>query len=169
MKHFVSYHNAEKMGYAYEEATLFSVGTKKPVDRLVGNRVWSISGDGQPRTYCLRDTYIVDSTGPSTQDEFHSWARGSNGLAFDPPPVLNGLPWFPAFLKSQSNFSLGLQQIKEEFVGHLEALASNVQSSALAAPFPDEVNPTATYNEGAVVRIMVDAYERNPAARQRCV
>jgi len=33
---------------------------------------------------------------------------------FDPPVHLNPLPWFAAFLKSQSNFSLGLQPIREE-------------------------------------------------------
>lgn len=128
MKHFVSYHNADKMGYAYEDAIPFSVGTKKSVDGLVGNRVWSISGEGQPRTYRLRDTYMVDALGSSEQDEFVSVARGSSGTVFDPPIMLNRMTWFPAFLKSQSNFSLGLQQIKEEFVKHLEALAPGTRA-----------------------------------------
>ena len=37
---------------------------------------------------------------------------GSVGRAFDPPIELNQLPWFPRFLKSQSNFSLGINEIK---------------------------------------------------------
>ena len=169
MKHFVSYHNADKIGYAFEDAIPFSVGTTKSVDRLVGQHVWSISGDGQPRTYSLRDTYIVDSVGPSAQSEFTSLRRGSTGVAFNPPVVLNHLPWFRAFLKSQSNFSLGLQQIKEEFVVHLEALAPGLTATNPPIAYPDEVDLGVTYREGAVMRVAVNAYERNPAARRRCV
>ena len=169
MKHFVSYHNADKMGYAYEDALPFSVGTTKSVDRLVGNRVWSISGEGKPRTYRLRDTYIVDSIGESDQEQFVNFACGSNGIAFEPPVVLNRLPWFPAFLKSQSNFSLGLQQIKDEFVAHFEALTQSPRKIGSTMLSPDEVEPGKTYREGTVVSVTVNAYERNPIARKCCI
>lgn len=169
MKHFVSYHNADKMGYAYEDAVPFSVGTTKSVDRLVGNRVWSISGEGKPRTYRLHDTYIVDRIGISEQDEFVNVALGSTGIVLDPPAVLNHLPWFPAFLKSQSNFSLGLQQIKEDFVAHFVALTPGLRNAVSTTISPEEVDPDKTYREGAVVRVTVNAYERNPIARSRCI
>lgn len=170
MKHYVSYHNADKMGYTYEEARPFSVGTTKSVDRLLGNRVWSISGEGQPRSYFLRDTWIVEETGLSAQDEFINYAQGSTGFVFDPPVLLNQLPWFRAFLKSQNNFSLGVQPIKEGFVAELEALwsARNPISPGVSA-YPDEVQLGTGYQEGAVVRVSVNAYERNPAARRACI
>jgi predicted HNH restriction endonuclease len=89
---------------------------------------------------------------------------------FDPPIHLNPLPWFPAFLKSQSNFSLGLQSIKDEFVTHLEELWSARRAGHPApATFPDEVEPGTVFREGAVVRVSVNAYERNPAARRACI
>ena len=170
VSHFVSYHSADKMGYAYEDAVSFSVGTTKSVERILGCRVWSLSGDGQPRTYRLRDTYIVDSIGPSEQEEFVNWARGADGIVFDPPMLLNSLSWFPRFLKSQSNFSLGLQPIKAEFVTEFEALAE-AQRRRLerAATMADDAELTEDYREGTIVRISVNAYERNPKARLRCI
>lgn len=36
-------------------------------------------------------------------------------------------------------------------------------------PYPDEVDASAVYREGGVVRISVNAYERNPAARRACI
>jgi len=35
---------------------------------------------------------------------------------FSPPVPLNGLSWFPIFLKSQSNFSLGFNRLSDEVV-----------------------------------------------------
>jgi hypothetical protein len=35
--------------------------------------------------------------------------------------------------------------------------------------FPDEVDLTETYREGAVSRVLVNAYERNPEARAKCL
>ena len=170
MKHFVSYHNADKMGYTYEEATPFSVDTTKSVDRLLNNRIWSVSGEGKPRTYYLRDTWIANEIGSSEQEEFVNYAHGSGGFVFDPPVHLNPFAWFPAFLKSQSNFSLGLQPIKEEFVVYLEELWSARRAEPTAPTiFPDEVESGAVFREGAVVRVSVNAYERNPAARQACI
>lgn len=35
--------------------------------------------------------------------------------------------------------------------------------------FPDEVDETTVFREGAVCKVSVNAYERNPQARQRCI
>jgi hypothetical protein len=49
--------------------------------------------------------------------------RGRQGTAFRPRVALNGLPWFSGFLKSQANFSLGVQPIKAEHLAELQQLA----------------------------------------------
>lgn len=167
MRHFVTYHNTEKMGLSYEECTPFSVATTKAVDGLLGNRVWSIVGSGAPRRYALHDTYLVDRTGTTDQDEFTNFAEGSTGLQFDPPILLNELPWFRDFLLSQGNFGLGLQPIQEKYVVYFEQLAA--AATGETGRYPDEMQPVATYHEGAVRQVTVNAYERNPVARQRCV
>lgn len=35
--------------------------------------------------------------------------------------------------------------------------------------FPDEISPSAVFQEGAVSKVLVNAYERNPVVRQKCV
>jgi len=126
-QHYVSYHNADRMGYSYEHADRFSVGTKKPIDNLRGQRVWTIAGVGTPRSYFLRATWLVDEIVRSEQAEFKFCAIGATGHVFDSQSAPNGilldeLPWFRSFLKSQGNFSFGLSPIKDEFVGELDAL-----------------------------------------------
>ncbi len=169
-KHYVSYHNAEKMGYSFEDSDVFSVGTKKPVDRLIGCKIWSLAGIGKPRKYFLGACFIVDDVGPSTQLQFANYARGSVGTVFNPLVALSDLPWFPDFLKSQNHFSLGLQPIQQKFVANLEALAPDpIQNPIPSSLFPDEVDSAENYREGSVRRVTVNAYERNDAARQRCI
>lgn len=152
-KHFLSYHNAERMGHAFEEATPFSVAASKSVKGLVGERVWSVSGEGRPRRYILRDTWVVKGVGGSEQDEFSNSAYG-DGVIFDPPIALSGRSWFPAFLKSQSNFSLGLLPIKSEYVPHFELLLS-AQSPPIAPP-TDHVAEPAERRETSGLRIIRD-------------
>jgi hypothetical protein len=49
MKHFVVYHNPEKMGYSADELTEPCIVTNKAVEGLIGNRIWLIQGKGKPR------------------------------------------------------------------------------------------------------------------------
>jgi len=39
----------------------------------------------------------------------------------------------------------------------------------LPVPYPDEVVPDTAFREGAVIRVLVNAYERNPEARRTCI
>lgn len=41
--------------------------------------------------------------------------------------------------------------------------------NAEAGIFPDEVNPIGIFREGAVCQVSVNAYERNPLARKKCI
>jgi hypothetical protein len=35
--------------------------------------------------------------------------------------------------------------------------------------FPDEISPSTTFREGTVCKVSVNAYERNPVVRQKCI
>lgn len=50
-----------------------------------------------------------------------------HGTVIKQPVLLNELPWFQDFLKSQSNFSLGLQQIKGKYIPYFEALLASLE------------------------------------------
>lgn len=60
-------------------------------------------------------------------------------------------------------------QMHPEVAQALEVLGWVTPDSSLSATFPDEVDETAVFREGAVCRVSVNAYERNPQARQRCI
>jgi hypothetical protein len=70
-KHFVGYHNTEKMeaerdeddgdrGGSEPEDRGFGFLTKKKTDSIVGGVIWWISGEGQPREYLLNGWFVVD-------------------------------------------------------------------------------------------------------------
>lgn len=56
-------------------------------------------------------------------------------------------------------------RLREEVVAGLQALGF----SATGDPLPDEVSHTETLVEGAVRQVTINAYERNPVARSRCI
>jgi hypothetical protein len=116
MKDFVVYHNPEKMGYSADEIYEPCIVTNKPVAGLIGNRIWLIQGEGKPRQYVLRGTFIIHSTGPDTDDGFRYLVRGRTGEFFRPPICISALPWFDRFKRSQGNFAFGLQRISEPAV-----------------------------------------------------
>ena len=115
-KHFVVYHNPERMGYSADELTEPCIVTNKAVEGLIGNRVWLIQGSGKPRQYVLRGTFVVDSTGPDTEDGFRYLVSGRQCEFFRPPICVSALPWFERFKRSQGNFAFGLQRISEPAV-----------------------------------------------------
>lgn len=124
--HLVGYHNTEKMGFSLlESPNRLAFLTSKRVDHLVGAIVWAIAGEGKPRTYALGARFVVDEAGAVEGYDINV-IRGTSGDVFEPMIPLNDLPWFAAFRRSQSNFSLGLQPIAYEFVVELESLVSEL-------------------------------------------
>jgi hypothetical protein len=158
MRHYVAYHNPEKMGYwaderseckrdsaqpltderseckrdsaqpstderseckrdsaqpSTEEVTDLCIVTNKAAENLIGDRIWLIQGEGKPRKYVLRGTFIVASVGPDTDDGFRFLVRGRDGDLFKPQIPIGTLPWFGRFKMSQGNFAFGLQRISD--------------------------------------------------------
>jgi Domain of unknown function (DUF3883) len=130
MKNYVGYHNFDRMGYSYEEADPFSLATTKSVSHMLGNKVWVIAGTGKPRSYSLMSYFIVDEIGDYGENGFEKAIYGSEGEEFPQGILLDNLEWIKAFVRSQSNFSLGLQPIKDEFVLLFEGLISPKQSNS---------------------------------------
>src|SRR4051812_45105525 len=110
MRHFIAYHNTERMGqslFAGDPLTLF---TNKHVKHLSGNTVWFVTGEGaDPRRYSLGSRFVVTETGQTGEGEFRRFARG-DGRVFRPAVALNGQPWFADFFKTMAHFSVGVQE-----------------------------------------------------------
>jgi len=141
MKHYLVYHNTEKMGKSFREydhgpsgpgTDDFSIVTRKSTAGLPGNVVWLISGEGKPhRDYRLEHWFIVTDVEDLKSKEFSSRASGSVGVVFSRGIPLNNLPWFPSFKNSQGNFSLGLGPIP---VGYVEKFCQLVRAKGYPAP-----------------------------------
>lgn len=124
MNNYVQYHNTEQRGYSCEDLDVLRVYTRRPVDRLPGQRLWLISGEGRPRRYYLCMVFRVDEVGLADDPARGNYVRGTEGRMFRPPIPFDELPWFPDFLKSQQNFSLGLRQVEPQYVQALETLVA---------------------------------------------
>ena len=114
MRHFVAYHNTQRMGRSLHDGDALELGTDKPVNHLVGNVVWFIVGDGgSPKQYALGSVFVVSEIGETTEGGFSRFARGA-GHIFEPMPRLNDLAWFSGLFKTTAHFSLGLQEVKDQ-------------------------------------------------------
>jgi len=60
-------------------------------------------------------------------------------------------------------------EMHSEVAEALEILGWVTPESSSSVTFPDEVDETTALREGAVCKVLVNAYERNPKARQRCI
>ena len=112
MTDYIVYHKAEVMGYPALNVGNLAIYTKKPAAGAIGSRVWLIAGEGSPRKYFLRATFLIRGIEPSDKLAFKSRVTGTDGQLFDPMPPLNKEPWFPAFVEEQGRFAFGFNQIK---------------------------------------------------------
>lgn len=116
MTDYVVYHKAEKMGFSALDINNLAIYTKKPTDGKHGARVWLIAGEGSPRKYFLRATFLICSVEASDKPEFISRITGTDGQLLDPMPQLNSEKWLPGFVKQQGRFAFGFNKIKNDEV-----------------------------------------------------
>lgn len=120
MNHYIQYHNPDRWPpdrYAKTLQHELVIGTNKRVRDLMGSTVWLIRGEGRPRRYFLCKRFVVDKIAVlGENDVFRFLVHGDQGVIIDPPILLNELPWFEPFLRSQSNFSFGLNRIAPRFL-----------------------------------------------------
>lgn len=139
MRNFVAYHNAEKMGYDYEPGGDYSFFSRRALaflEKTIGESIWVISGvrSGGRTIYKLCAIYIPNQVLVREEAAFEYIVSGSIGYAFDPAIELNDMSWFHGFLKSQANFSLGINEIKDKFaIEYLTELASKIDVFSLFA------------------------------------
>lgn len=111
MHDYVVYHKAEKMGYPALDVNCLTIYTNKPTGGTENGRVWLIAGEGKPRRYSLRATFLIGSVEASNNTDFTSQVTGTDGQLLDPMPLLDMEPWFPEFFKAQGHFAFGFNRI----------------------------------------------------------
>jgi hypothetical protein len=140
-KHFVGYHNHEKMAAERDDDEdtgeepadrRWGFLTKKNTDPIVGGVIWWITGEGQPREYYLDGWFVVDGAESIDTERFVSRVYGREGEAFGEDAILlNDFDWFKGFRESQGNFGLGIQLIQPQ---HLDQIVAAVRAEGLPLP-----------------------------------
>ncbi len=126
MRHFIAYHNTEKMGCPLHVGEPLRLLTNKPVNHLLQNTVWFVTGEGVgARQYSLGSVFRVAEVGEAGEDGFKRFASGP-GHVFEPPILIKDMDWFPEVLRATGHFGLGVQEVKvEAVIAGLSLLAAN--------------------------------------------
>ena len=145
MRHFIAYHNTDKMGRAFNTDGPLRLLTNKPINHLLQETVWFVVGDGAGvRQYSLGSVFRMAETGDAAEDGFKRLASGP-GHVFEPPVLIKELPWFPEVLRATGHFGLGVQEVKDE------AVIAGLKQLAVQAGYPDAEPGAAADTGGGVV------------------
>jgi hypothetical protein len=116
MRHFIAYHNTEKMGRPLHDGEPLRLLTNKPVKHLLQNTVWFVAGEGAgARQYSLGSVFRVGEVSEAAEDGSERFAAGA-GHVFQPPVPIKEMEWFPEVLRATGHFGLGVQEVKDEAV-----------------------------------------------------
>ena len=121
MRHFIAYHNTEKMGYPLRFDGDFRFHTNKSgtfLEKSIGGRLWVITGkfNGKSgsRVYRLLACFTPRQVRVSDRGSFKFQVVGRKGYEFRDPPVLDDWKWFPRLKKSSGNFAFGCHAIRSQ-------------------------------------------------------
>lgn len=165
MEHFIAYHSANRMGYELESSGELRFLSRKfgLLKKAIGNTVWVVQGipDGKKTAFSLCGAYVADHIEVEDLDSNLYVISGPRVKDFVPPVPMNNLDWFPALMKSQSNFSLGFNRLSDETVVQaLTALQARGNQPPTEPDLPD-IDLPATGTEGAARLVSHLRRERN--------
>ena len=129
MRHFLTYHNAQKMGYSCTKIPTPRARTGKPVRGLEGSTVWLVAGEGgSPKSYFLAAHFVVDKC----ESDKHLGTKLTNevsgaGVLHGPRLRLDGSSLLEGLRRGSANFVSGFSEIRDPSV--ITALKALVSSS----------------------------------------
>jgi hypothetical protein len=154
MEHFIAYHSAQRMGYEYGSPGSLTFLSRKlgVLKKAIGNTVWVVQGtpNGKKTAYTLCGAYIAENIAPESPSSTIYVIRGTQGMDFVPPVPLNQLSWFPALLRSQSNFSLGFNRLCDESVVLALSTLQSENGSPSSVPSLPDIDFSASVSEGSL-------------------
>ena len=116
MRHFIAYHNTEKMGRQLHESGPLRLLTNKQANHLLEQSVWFVTGERVGgRQYSLGSVFQVSEVGDANEDGFKRFASGP-GHVFLPPIPIKDMDWFPEVLRATGHFGFGVQEVKNDAV-----------------------------------------------------
>ena len=126
MRHFIAYHNSEKMTLPSTALTSPYVITKKSVSNLIGVTVWLIAGEGRsPKSYFLASRFVANKCeqNKSPGTDFPNKISGTGDLYGLSIPI-SGTKLLALIQEHSNNFRNGFHEVRdEEIIKMLTALA----------------------------------------------
>lgn len=126
MRHFLAYHNAEKMGYSCEAIPEPRVKTSKAVVGLEGVTVWLVSGEGKsPKRYYLAARFISEKceSGLYRGSDLPNQISGAGTLYGKSKPI-TGTTLYSLLQRQSANFVNGFFELRDAAaISGLERLA----------------------------------------------
>ena len=106
MRHFMAYHNRERMGRSLGDNEPLHL-TSKPVQPLLAHAVWFVVGDGKAaRRYSLGSVFVVSEIGDATDDEFKFFCERPESC-ISAAAVAQRSGTVPGFLQGYGSFQTG--------------------------------------------------------------
>lgn len=157
MRHFIAYHNTEKMGRRLHDGDPLRLLTNKRINHLLQNVVWFISGEGaRVRQFSLGSVFSVAEVGETADQGFKRFAAGP-GHVFRPPIPVNDLPWFSELLRATGHFAFGVHEVKDEAViGGLIEVAAKDGYEVPVRHYPQPKERELTDNEKQQLRQRIE-------------
>ena len=115
MRHFLAYHNAEKMGYSCDAIPEPRVKTSKSVAGLHGVTVWLISGEGKsPKHYYLAAKFLANKceSGLYPSSDLPNQISGPGALFGKSKPI-GGTPLHSLLKRQSANFVNGFFELHD--------------------------------------------------------
>lgn len=126
MRHFLAYHNAQKMGYSCTAIPMPSVKTSKAVSGLEGVTVWLVAGEGKtPKSYYLASRFVVEECSPGKHlgTDLPNEVSGPGDL-FGIRVSLDAAPVLEQLRRASANFVNGFCELCDpSVISALKALA----------------------------------------------
>lgn len=125
MRHFIAYHNEQKMRYSCTEIPVPRVKTSKSVSGLDGVTVWLIAGEGKsPKSYYLAAKFTATKCEPNLYPgtDLPNQISGE-GTLFKKGILLNGSTLLKLLQNKSANFVNGFYESRDPTaIAYLEAL-----------------------------------------------
>ena len=169
MVDYIAYHSSELMGQEYWPTEYFHFLSRKAesfLGRAVGCRAWVIVSvrKSSRMTYRLAGVF----TPSEIRAQGDSFGIIGVGTPFRPPFEITTHSWFTDLLNEQNKFSYGFNPIRsEKIVAELTKLLEQYGGESVLQP--DEVAIASKFFEGATRQVLINRFERNPAARAKCI
>ncbi|UZR30738.1 hypothetical protein [Methylococcus mesophilus] len=126
MRHFIAYHNQQKMGYSCADIPEPRVQTSREVEGLEGVTVWLVAGEGEnPKAYFLAAKFVASHCERnSTSGSKFPYLIAGPGSLYKKSIPLGGTSVLAQIRKESANFVRGFYETKNpSIVSALNALA----------------------------------------------